>query len=108
MAYRAGDEFRQAIELGKIGFERERAARPRRFEIADQGIEVRTRMPAVQRDIVAARVQRARDARADASRGAGDQHDRTVGGGNACHGILVAYPPGSATTMPQLHAPDQP
>ena len=52
--------------------------RARAFELGDQRVELRARMAAMQRDVVAGRMQASRDRRADAPRRAGDQCDRAA------------------------------
>ena len=67
------DQFRQAVKLGQVGLQDPRAARPRRFQLRGQRVHVGRRAAVMQGQVVAGRVQPARDRRADAAGRAGDE-----------------------------------
>ncbi len=71
------DDARQMFDVGQFAFDAHGTVRADRIEFRAQRVEFRTRVPVVQREVVARRVQRARNDRADAARGAGDQCDRS-------------------------------
>lgn len=104
-------EARQCPEFREVRLQGQRAAGARLLEPAEQLVELRARVAAVQRQVEARRMQGACDRRAHPAGGAGHQHDGTWMGcahlGSPLLSAMLRVPEHAAAARrrPALHAP---